>query len=101
MSGTVGVDRCEALDHKLVYVTGDEVADRAHLLQCLAGRVGNIPRLDRRRYIGAGVSAAHRDRPIGLKLHLTGQLLGLASGEVEADLAARKPKKLTVEMQLH
>ncbi len=54
---------------------------------CRPGR--DVPRLHHRRHIRAGIAAAHRDRPVGVQLHLERELLGLASGEINADLAHR------------
>ena len=89
MGGAVAADRVKAIGDQLADVRLDSVADRSHVLDRLAGRVGYVPRLHGGRHVGAGVAAAHRDRPIGVKLHLKRELLGLAPSEVEADLAHR------------
>ena len=65
----------------------DQVADLPHLLERLAGRIGDVPVVDARRDVGADVAAAHRHRPVGVQLHLDRQALGLVAGEVDSDLA--------------
>src|ERR1039458_8840047 len=87
MSRAVTADRVEAIAEQPMDVRLDPVTDRAYVLDRPASRVRDIPRLHHRWHIWAGIAAAHCDRPIGVQLYLQGELLGLASGEIEADLA--------------
>ena len=87
MCGAVGVDRFELVDREFPDVPVDHVADLAHLVDRPARRVGDVPRIDGRRDVWARVTAPHRDRPVGVQLHLDRQLLWLAPADVEPGLA--------------
>ncbi len=89
MSGGVGANRVEPIRHQVLHAPLDLVADRPHLGDRKTRHIGEVPILDRRRHIGAGVSASHRHRPIGMQLHLGKQLARLAIGEVDSDLGHR------------
>jgi hypothetical protein len=65
----------------------DVVADAAHHLHRLAGRVLEFPVLIAlARIDGAGISTAHGDHHIGGPDELVGQGLGKLLGEVDAPL---------------
>ena len=65
----------------------DLVADLAHLLERLASGVVDFPVLDAADHIWAAALAVECDRLVRVELHLELDLLGLAVGNVDADLA--------------
>jgi len=66
----VGADGVDVGVDELADVRFNAVADGSDLVQGALGRVGDAPRLIGRRYVRAGVIAAHRHRPVGVQLHL-------------------------------
>ncbi len=89
MGRAIRADEVELLGHEPLDAGLDPVADQSHLLERATRRVGHIPVLHRRRHERALGAAGERDRPVGVQLHLHGELLGAALGEVDPDLGHR------------
>ena len=89
MCGAVGADRIEPVLDEVDDTRLDSVADGADFLDRLAPRIKDVPVLDRRGDIRALCAAGERDRPVGVELHLQGQLLRLAAREVDPHLPHR------------
>ena len=81
------MDLVDVVVQEVRYALGDEVADLPHLLDRLAGGIGDVPVIDAGGDVRADVAAAHRHGPVGVQLHLDRQALGLVAGEVDSDLA--------------
>src|ERR1039458_5826352 len=76
MRGAVILNLADAIVHEPRDAFFDVIANRADFFDRAAGGVGDLPILDSRRNVRAGPAAGHRDRPVGVQLHLDCELLG-------------------------
>ena len=86
VGGAVGPDGLEPMFEEVLDAQLDLVADEADLVECLAGRVGDVPVLDDRGNERASGAAREGDGPVGVQLHLGQQLPRALVREVDADL---------------
>src|SRR5688572_27163507 len=89
MPGAVSPDRVEPMRNQVLDARLHDLADRPDLLDRLAGRIGDIPVLDRRGDVRALRAACERDGPVSMQLHLQSELLRLPPRDVDAYLAHR------------
>src|SRR5918995_1480430 len=89
MSGSVRADGIEAGIDELLDARLELVANEPDLLEWLPGRVRDVPVFDGGGDIRTLSAAGERDRPVGVQLHLQGQLLWTTAGDVYPDLAHR------------
>ena len=87
MCRSVATDGFDPVFEQILDTRLDGIADGSDLRDRPTGRVGDVPVLDGRRHVGALGAAGERYRPVGMQLHLDGQLLRTLPRQVDAHLA--------------